>query len=71
MPEVEPGIFEVQPGTFKVEGQTVETYDDHRMAMAFAPLAMRGPLLVHEPQVVRKSYPSFWRALAAVGVQVE
>jgi len=71
MPEVEPGVFEVQPGTFQVEGQTVETYEDHRMAMAFAPLAMRGPLLVHEPQVVRKSYPSFWRALAAVGVQVD
>jgi len=70
MPEVEPGVFEVQPGTFKVDGQTVETYEDHRMAMAFAPLAMRGPLLVHEPQVVRKSYPSFWRALAAVGIQV-
>ena len=71
MPEVEPGIFEVQPGTFKVEGQLVETYEDHRMAMAFAPLAMRGPLRVHEPEVVRKSYPSFWRALAAVGMQVE
>ncbi len=71
MPEVEPNIFEVQPGTFHVEGQTIETYEDHRMAMAFAPLAMRGPLRVHEPEVVRKSYPSFWRALAAVGMEVE
>ncbi len=71
MLEVEPGIFEVQPGAFHVEGQTIETYEDHRMAMAFAPLAMRGPLRVHEPEVVRKSYPSFWRALAAVGMEVE
>ncbi len=71
MPEVEPGIFEVQPGAFHVEGQPIETYEDHRMAMAFAPLAMRGPLRVHEPEVVRKSYPSFWRALAAVGMKVE
>ena len=63
-------MFEVQPGSFKVDGQVVDTYEDHRMAMAFAPLAMRGPLLVHEPQVVRKSYPSFWRALAAVGMVV-
>ena len=70
MPEVEPGVFEVQAGDFKVDGQTVETYDDHRMAMAFAPLAMLGPLVVHEPQVVRKSYPSFWRALAAVGMEL-
>jgi 3-phosphoshikimate 1-carboxyvinyltransferase len=70
MPEVEPGVFEVQAADFKVAGQIVETYDDHRMAMAFAPLAMLGPLVVHEPQVVRKSYPSFWRALAAVGMEL-
>ncbi len=70
MPEVEPGVFEVQAADFQVSGQTVETYEDHRMAMAFAPLAMLGPLVVHEPQVVRKSYPSFWRALAAVGMVV-
>ena len=68
MPEVETGVFEVQSSDFQVDGQTVETYDDHRMAMAFAPLAMRGPLTIAEPQVVRKSYPSFWRALAAVGM---
>jgi len=62
------GVFVVRPGEFRVENQVVETYDDHRMAMAFAPLAMLGPLAVGEPGVVRKSYPSFWRALAAVGV---
>ena len=71
MPEIEPGVFEVQSGSFQVDGQVVATYEDHRMAMAFAPLAMRGPLLVHEPQVVRKSYPSFWRALAAAGMALE
>ncbi|GAB3634872.1 3-phosphoshikimate 1-carboxyvinyltransferase [Hymenobacter arcticus] len=70
MPEVAPGVFEVQTTDFQVNGQMIETYEDHRMAMAFAPLAMRGPLLVHEPQVVRKSYPSFWRALAAAGMVV-
>jgi len=69
--EVEPGVFEVQAPSFRVSGQVVDTYEDHRMAMAFAPLAMRGPLVVHEPQVVRKSYPSFWRALAAVGMALE
>ena len=68
MPEVETGVFEVQSSDFQIDGQIVETYDDHRMAMAFAPLAMRGPLTIAEPQVVRKSYPSFWRALAAVGM---
>jgi len=68
MPEVAPGVFEVQVTDFKVAGQEVATYEDHRMAMAFAPLAMRGPLLVQHPQVVRKSYPSFWQELARAGV---
>ena len=68
MPEVAPGVFEVQSAGLIVEGQEIDTYEDHRMAMAFAPLAIRGPLRVREPQVVRKSYPSFWQALAAVGV---
>ena len=49
------------PGTpLRVEGQTVDTYDDHRMAMAFAPLAALGPLRIRDPEVVAKSYPSFW-----------
>ncbi len=41
-------------------GQSVETYDDHRMAMAFAPLAALGELRMEDPGVVAKSYPSFW-----------
>jgi 3-phosphoshikimate 1-carboxyvinyltransferase len=70
MPEVAPSVFEVQSAGFSVGNQEIATYDDHRMAMAFAPLAVRGSLRIHEPQVVRKSYPSFWRALEAVGVQI-
>jgi 3-phosphoshikimate 1-carboxyvinyltransferase len=69
MVEVAPAVFEIQSAGLKVEGQEIETYEDHRMAMAFAPLAMRGPLTVAEPSVVRKSYPSFWRELAQVGLQ--
>lgn len=38
----------------------IHTYDDHRMAMAFAPVAMRQPVIIEEPGVVAKSYPSFW-----------
>lgn len=44
----------------------IKTYDDHRMAMAFAPLAMRQPLVIEEPGVVAKSYPSFWDDFGAV-----
>lgn len=39
---------------------TIATYDDHRMAMAFAPLAMLVDVTIEEPNVVVKSYPSFW-----------
>jgi 3-phosphoshikimate 1-carboxyvinyltransferase len=44
----------------------IATYDDHRMAMAFAPVAMRMPVVIEEPGVVAKSYPSFWDDMARV-----
>ena len=45
---------------------TIDTYDDHRMAMAFAPVAMLRPVVIDEPGVVAKSYPSFWDDFAQV-----
>ena len=39
---------------------TIETYDDHRMAMAFAPVGIKKNIEILEPRVVDKSYPSFW-----------
>ncbi len=68
--EVEEGVFRAVSTDFVVENQTVATYHDHRMAMAFAPLALRGPLVVEGPQVVRKSYPQFWKELAGAGFAV-
>jgi 3-phosphoshikimate 1-carboxyvinyltransferase len=44
----------------------IETYDDHRMAMAFAPVAMQQEIIIEEPGVVAKSYPSFWDDMARV-----
>ena len=44
----------------------VETYDDHRMAMAFAPVGVVRAIEIAEPHVVAKSYPSFWEDLAQV-----
>jgi 3-phosphoshikimate 1-carboxyvinyltransferase len=61
------GFFRVSTENFHVSGQTVATYHDHRMAMAFAPLALRGPLTIDSPQVVRKSYPQFWVELEKAG----
>jgi len=46
---------------------TINTYDDHRMAMAFAPLATKMTLTVDNPEVVNKSYPTFWKDLERVG----
>lgn len=59
--------FRVESAGFAVQGQTVATYHDHRMAMAFAPLALRGRLTIESPTVVRKSYPQFWKELAKSG----
>ena len=39
---------------------SIATYEDHRMAMAFAPAALVTPISIEEPHVVSKSYPSFW-----------
>ncbi len=44
----------------------IDTYDDHRMAMAFAPVGMVSPVEIDEPGVVAKSYPSFWDDLKKV-----
>ncbi|UJH92759.1 3-phosphoshikimate 1-carboxyvinyltransferase [Antarcticibacterium sp. 1MA-6-2] len=48
-------------------GVTVATYNDHRMAMAFAPLALRIPLEIEDAGVVSKSYPEFWEHLEKLG----
>ena len=39
---------------------TIETYNDHRMAMAFTPLAIFKPIIINNPDVVSKSFPDFW-----------
>ena len=49
---------------------TIETYQDHRMAMAFAPLALKVPIIVNDAEVVSKSFPSFWEDLKTVGFKI-
>jgi len=48
----------------------VETYNDHRMAMAFAPLGLKVPLEINEAEVVTKSYPGFWEDMQRTGFQI-
>jgi 3-phosphoshikimate 1-carboxyvinyltransferase len=62
--------FKVVPGTFAVSGQSVATYKDHRMAMAFAPLALLGDLTIEAPDVVEKSYPHYWEDLKKAGFEL-
>ena len=51
------------------ENISISTYQDHRMAMAFAPLALRVPITIEEAEVVSKSYPDFWKDLELVGIE--
>jgi len=53
------------------ENVEVETYNDHRMAMAFAPLALKVPLTIKDAGVVSKSYPEFWEDLESIGFSIE
>lgn len=50
---------------------TFDTYEDHRMAMAFAPLGMFHPVSINEPMVVVKSYPDYYQDLEKLGFQVD
>ncbi len=50
---------------------TIDTYNDHRMAMAFAPAVMVFPQIkINNPEVVNKSYPQFWNDLKQLGVDI-
>ncbi|MBV2196317.1 MAG: 3-phosphoshikimate 1-carboxyvinyltransferase [Flavobacterium sp.] len=53
------------------ENISISTYQDHRMAMAFAPLALKAPIQINEAEVVSKSYPDFWEDLKKVGFSIE
>lgn len=48
-----------------------QTYHDHRMAMAFAPLATKMNVTINSPEVVRKSYPSFWEDMTNMGFSLK
>ena len=49
----------------------IATYNDHRMAMAFAPLALKAPIIIENAEVVSKSYPDFWEDLKRLGFIME
>lgn len=57
------------PSTLR-SGVHIATYNDHRMAMAFAPLALKTTLYIDDAEVVSKSYPDFWEDLSTLGFEM-
>ncbi|MEP7129334.1 MAG: 3-phosphoshikimate 1-carboxyvinyltransferase [Chitinophagales bacterium] len=58
-------------GKFTAGDVMFNTYEDHRMAMSFAPLAMLGGnVLIDNPMVVKKSYPKYWDDLKSLGFEI-
>ncbi|HPF50100.1 MAG TPA: 3-phosphoshikimate 1-carboxyvinyltransferase [Draconibacterium sp.] len=61
--KIDTEIIEEQP--------LIQTYHDHRMALAFAPMAIAGyPMEIEDPMVITKSYPGFWEDLKKVGFSI-
>lgn len=66
------GIWTLIPSIHKVSANDLEfdTYHDHRMAMAFAPLSTLTKLRIKDPEVVNKSYPGFWKDMSKAGFEI-
>jgi 3-phosphoshikimate 1-carboxyvinyltransferase len=62
----------IPPSDVSIKNPVVSTYNDHRMAMSFAPLALKFPgLKLQNPDVVDKSYPAFWDDLQLAGFDLD
>ncbi len=59
----------IKPSSQVLNNIKISTYQDHRMAMAFAPLAIKTALIIEDSSVVSKSYPGFWSDLQSIGFQ--
>lgn len=72
-------LFEQDSKTWKLTFNNIQsvasklefdTYEDHRMAMALAPLATKYDIVINDPKVVRKSYPEYWEHLELAGMVI-
>jgi 3-phosphoshikimate 1-carboxyvinyltransferase len=59
-------VFTLIPSVTMPHEVRIHTYDDHRMAMAFMPLMTKTKVVIEEPNVVNKSYPSFWKHVSLI-----
>lgn len=69
--EIEPEVYQVIPSVTMPHSVQIHTYEDHRMAMAFMPLLTKTEVIMEDPEVVNKSYPSFWKHCALAGISIE
>ncbi|MGO2101631.1 MAG: 3-phosphoshikimate 1-carboxyvinyltransferase [Psychroflexus halocasei] len=71
--KVEINLSQLKMKTPSVLNSDVEvyTYQDHRMAMAFAPLSLLIPIKIKDENVVSKSYPNFWNDLRKLGISIK
>lgn len=69
--EISSDTFQVIPSVTMPRRVQIQTYEDHRMAMAFMPLVTKTELWIEDPEVVNKSYPSFWKQVEQAGIRQE
>ena len=62
--------LQLEPSKSINSNQNIATYNDHRMAMAFAPLALKTNINIENAEVVSKSYPDFWNDLIILGFEI-
>lgn len=68
---IDPESLTLQPSIKLQASVAIDTYNDHRMAMAFGPLGLVTDLIVNDAQVVSKSYPDYWKDLETLGFAME
>lgn len=61
----------LEPSENIVPDVAIDTYNDHRMAMAFGPLALKTGLFINDSEVVSKSYPDYWEDFKNLGIVVK
>ena len=64
-------VIDVSPLNLIKKNVKINTYNDHRMAMAFAPLGIKTRIDIKDPLVVNKSYPKFWDHLNCIGFKIK
>src|SRR5690606_2530223 len=61
----------LKPSSTMIKNIAIDTYNDHRMAMAFAPLALKTSIIINDAEVVSKSYPDFWNDMRELHINIE